>query len=148
MARSKETKNSKDRAVNEDDDEDEEDSASRSNKGQVDVPVSSKQVTIDVKSRSQAKEAWLPLSSKKSAKRAWITSLEISNLSVALKYVVTDTKRHKRDWVIGLTTVFLVVLFTSMLQNAISKSPIVFLKLAEDQVGEYDLVSHINFTDY
>jgi hypothetical protein len=27
-----------------------------------------------------------------------------------------------------------------VLQNAISKSPIVFLKLAEDQVGEYDLL--------
>ncbi len=70
----------------------------------------------------------------------WITSVELANLTVAVKYVITDTKRHKRDWVIGFVTVFLVVLFTSLLQNAISKSPIVFLKLAEDQVGEYDLV--------
>ena len=32
----------------------------------------------------------------------------------------------------------------SLLQNSIDKSPIVFLKLSEDEVGEYDLVGAIS----
>ena len=48
---------------------------------------------------------------KKNGKRVWFTGLEISNLSVAVKYVITDTKKHKRAWLIGFFTVFLVVTF-------------------------------------
>jgi hypothetical protein len=35
----------------------------------------------------------------------------LSSLSLAWKYVVTDTKRDKRSFAIGLITVILVVLF-------------------------------------
>lgn len=64
---------------------------------------------------------------------------ESSAFMMAAKYVWGDTKRHKTAYAIGFFTVFLVVFFTITLQNAISRSPIIFLKLAENQVGEYDV---------
>jgi len=41
---------------------------------------------------------------------------------------------------IGIFTVVLVVCFVALLQNTIARSPVVFMKLAENNVGEYDLV--------
>ena len=35
--------------------------------------------------------------------------------------------------------VFLVVMFITLLQAAVARSTVVFMKLAEDQVGEYDI---------
>ncbi|KAF2072454.1 hypothetical protein CYY_006230 [Polysphondylium violaceum] len=62
------------------------------------------------------------------------------DLRVALKYVHNNSKRNKKSLLLGLFTIFLVVLFISFLQNLIQASPIVFLKLSEDQTGELDLV--------
>jgi hypothetical protein len=86
---------------------------------------------------------------------------------VSFEYVHTDTRRHKKGFLIGLLTVVLVVWFiayvlaefararvihpsfalfpaflqsASLLQNAIDKSPIIFLKLAENTAGETDIV--------
>ncbi|EGC28601.1 hypothetical protein DICPUDRAFT_159955 [Dictyostelium purpureum] len=59
---------------------------------------------------------------------------------VALKYVHNNSKKNRKSLLLGLFTVFLVVLFISFLQNLIQSSPIVFLKLSEDQAGELDLV--------
>lgn len=63
------------------------------------------------------------------------------NVLVSTKYVHTDTRLHKKGFLIGLSTVILVVWFISLLYNVIEKSPIVFLKLAEDSVAEIDMVS-------
>jgi UDP:flavonoid glycosyltransferase YjiC (YdhE family) len=49
----------------------------------------------------------------------------------ATRYVVTDTRRHKFNFCIGAFTVFLMVTFIALLQTAIARSPIIFLKLAE-----------------
>jgi len=95
-------------------------------------------VDIEVTSRKQIQEH---LQKKKNnSTPALITALEVGNLTLAAKYVLTDTKKHKSAWIIGFFTVFIVVFFTSLLQNSIDKSPIIFLKLSEDQVGEYDLL--------
>ncbi|KYQ92900.1 hypothetical protein DLAC_05491 [Tieghemostelium lacteum] len=63
-----------------------------------------------------------------------------SDFRVALKYVHNNMKKDKKSLLLGLFTVFLVVLFICFLQNLIQNSPIVFLKLSEDQAGELDLV--------
>lgn len=81
-----------------------------------------------------------PRNPPKQKKNSSCFGFELSNFIVAVKYVITDTKRHKRAWWIGFFTVFLVVAFVSLLQNAIDRSPLIFLKLGEDQVGEYDLL--------
>jgi hypothetical protein len=55
------------------------------------------------------------------------------------KYVVSEASRNRSAFVIGAFTVFLVVMFITVLQAAIARSPIVFMKLAESEVGEFDL---------
>eukprot|EP01132_Coremiostelium_polycephalum_P006778 gene6778-8410_t len=64
----------------------------------------------------------------------------LGDLRVAIKYVYNNSKKNLKSLILGLLTVFLVVLFISFLQNLIQASPIVFLKLSEDQSGELDLV--------
>jgi len=94
-------------------------------------------------SRPMSREAWAAAPSLPPSKslglRLW-EGLRLASLVVAVKYVFSDSKKNRRAWFIGFFTVFLVVTFTTILQNAIAKSPIIFMKLAEDQVGEYDLL--------
>jgi len=62
------------------------------------------------------------------------------NFVTAVKYVWADTKKNTKSFYIGCFTVTLVVFSLCLLQNSIDNAPIIFLKLAEDNVGEYDLV--------
>ncbi|EGG18606.1 hypothetical protein DFA_04100 [Cavenderia fasciculata] len=64
----------------------------------------------------------------------------LGDFQVAFRYVHKNSKKNIKSLVLGLLTVFLVVLFISFLQNLIQASPIVFLKLSEDQTGELDLI--------
>jgi hypothetical protein len=59
---------------------------------------------------------------------------------LVLRYVLADMRRNKRNMAIGISTVMIVVAFVALLQNAVVRSPIVFTKLSENQVGEYDLL--------
>ena len=63
------------------------------------------------------------------------------NLSFAIKYVTRDTKKRLFGFLIGLLTIIIVVFVVSALYNGILKASVVFLKLAEDQIGETDVVS-------
>eukprot|EP00727_Mastigamoeba_balamuthi_P011155 m51a1_g6662 hypothetical protein (1014) ;mRNA; r:166914-171319 len=63
----------------------------------------------------------------------------LGNTNVATRYVLRNTLRDFRGCAIGLTTVLLVVVFVSLLQNVIQKSPIIFFKLSENTVGEIDV---------
>lgn len=79
------------------------------------------------------------------------------NFVTAVKCVWADTKKNTKSFVIGCVTVAIVVFSLrcassvlstwcwpnsdhSLLQNSIEHAPIIFLKLGEDNVGEYDLV--------
>lgn len=59
---------------------------------------------------------------------------------ISLQYIFKDTVRRPRNYAIAFSTILIVVTFVIVLQNAIQGSPIAFLKLTEDQVGEYDLL--------
>lgn len=61
-------------------------------------------------------------------------------LQLAFGYITADLRKQKRSLAIGLTTVFLVVCFLSLIQNALARSAVVFIKLSEEQVGQYDVV--------
>lgn len=61
-------------------------------------------------------------------------------LKVSAHYIVNDARRHPRSWLIGLFTIMLVVCFLALLQNAIQRSPYIFLRLAELTVGEMDVL--------
>ncbi|GAM21205.1 hypothetical protein SAMD00019534_043800 [Acytostelium subglobosum LB1] len=64
----------------------------------------------------------------------------MADVNVAMRYVHNSSKKNVKSIVMGLITVLLVVTFISFLQNLIQNSPVVFLKLSEDQAGELDLV--------
>lgn len=59
---------------------------------------------------------------------------------LAFSYVKAEILRSRKAFVIGCFTVFIVVFFVSVLQNSLSKSPMIFFKLNENSVGENDLV--------
>jgi ABC-type antimicrobial peptide transport system permease subunit len=64
----------------------------------------------------------------------------LGNLNVAFRYVLAETVKNKRNFFVGVITVFIVVFSISLLQNTVVNSPVLFLKLSEDTVGEFDLV--------
>jgi ABC-type antimicrobial peptide transport system permease subunit len=63
-----------------------------------------------------------------------------AKLVLSSRYVVTDTWRHKRNFLTGLLTVFIVVFFIAMLVTTVDQSPIIFLKLSETVSGENDVI--------
>ena len=64
--------------------------------------------------------------------------------SLPVQYVIAEAKRTPRSFFIGLFTVFLVVFFCTFLANVVGQSPIIFFKVAENTVGENDLVTKQN----
>ena len=62
------------------------------------------------------------------------------SLSLVIRYVYASNRKEKRSFAIGYATVFLVVAFLTLVQNALSNAPLVFLKIAEEQLGQLDMV--------
>lgn len=63
-----------------------------------------------------------------------------SNSRVIYNYLSSDLIKKQRSFKIGLISIYLVVFFITMLMNAISLCPSIFLRLCEDQVGEADFI--------
>ncbi|KAI9220627.1 hypothetical protein BC828DRAFT_383053 [Blastocladiella britannica] len=72
---------------------------------------------------------------KKTTLLGWFGAAKLS-----IEYVRASSSRSPRSFLIGLSTVFLVVTFLTLVQNALVRSSIVFVKLSEDTVGQYDLL--------
>ncbi|ETO26821.1 hypothetical protein RFI_10312 [Reticulomyxa filosa] len=66
--------------------------------------------------------------------------LDKRNLEMAFHYVWSEIRRNNFSFFIGLFTVFTTVSVVGFLPAVYEKSPWVFLKLAEVQVGEADMV--------
>ena len=64
----------------------------------------------------------------------------LPSLALAVQYVHVNALRDTRRSAIGVTTVFIVVTFVAVLYNAVLSSPLIFLRLAESQVGEIDML--------
>ncbi|ORX82075.1 hypothetical protein BCR32DRAFT_292904 [Anaeromyces robustus] len=62
------------------------------------------------------------------------------NIKTAFHYVANDNKKNPRSFIIGSSTVFLVVFFLCLIQNALKRSSVLLVKAQEDIVGKYDLV--------
>ena len=67
-----------------------------------------------------------------------------ANFSVAINYLKSDLIKKQRSFKIGLVSIYLVVFFLTLLLNAIELCPVIFIKLAEEQASEIDLI----FTPY
>ncbi|KAL7747024.1 hypothetical protein RI367_007637 [Sorochytrium milnesiophthora] len=82
-----------------------------------------------------------PLTSAPRPQSRW--ALMAGAFALLVKYTHTGTvknKRNRRSFLIGLATVFLIVMFLSLVQNALVRSPIVFVKISENLVGQFDLL--------
>jgi hypothetical protein len=81
-------------------------------------------------------------SSSSSSSSKWYsdTLVFLGGFVSGARYVIADSKRNKKNTLVGISTIFLVLSFVCLLQNGILHSPVIFLKLGENQVGEYDLV--------
>lgn len=64
----------------------------------------------------------------------------LSTFLLSWRYVRADARRDPRALLVAIATVALTVAFVCVLRNAVAQSPLVFLKLAENQLGEMDLV--------
>jgi len=62
------------------------------------------------------------------------------NILIVFNYLKSDLNKKKRSFLIGLISIFLVVFFICILMNTIENSPVIFLRLCEDQSGEIDVV--------
>ncbi|ORX53870.1 hypothetical protein BCR36DRAFT_348918 [Piromyces finnis] len=62
------------------------------------------------------------------------------NIKTAFHYVLNDNKKNPRSFIIGSCTVFLVVFFLCLIQNALKRSSVMLVKAQEDIVGKYDLL--------
>ena len=62
----------------------------------------------------------------------------IDEATLALSYLKASLKRDRKSWAIGVACIALVTAFAAILQAGIDAAPILFLKLAEGQAGEYD----------
>jgi hypothetical protein len=62
------------------------------------------------------------------------------SIRIMLRYLFADLKKKQHAFRIGFITILLVVAFVTALESGIQSVPLVFLKLAENEVGETDLV--------
>ena len=58
---------------------------------------------------------------------------------VLLNYLASDIQKKPRSFQIGLFSIFVVVGFLSLLFNMLLSTPVVYLKLSEDEQGEADI---------
>jgi hypothetical protein len=60
------------------------------------------------------------------------------SLGFFLKHQYRDVKRRKCHFCLALCSVFIVVLFSLVINTIVAKGPIIFLKMAEADNGEID----------
>jgi len=72
---------------------------------------------------------------KSGVERTWL-----GNAELAVQYVAANTRRAPRGLLVGISTVALVVGFAALLQSVVQRSPLVFMRLQEDQTGDADMV--------
>lgn len=62
-------------------------------------------------------------------------------------YTLSDTRKRLASFFIGLSTIFIVVFVVSLLYNSVLKSNVIFMKVAEDNVGDMDVVMMAKMTN-
>ena len=62
------------------------------------------------------------------------------SMGAIFSYIMSDLKKKPRSYKIGMFTVGLVVTFVVFMWSVVEGTPLIFLKLSQDQVGEADIV--------
>jgi ABC-type antimicrobial peptide transport system permease subunit len=73
-------------------------------------------------------------------RRAGVHLSLLPSVILTARCVHVNALRDKRRTLIGVATVFVVVTFVAVLYNAVLRSPLIFLRLAESLVGELDML--------
>lgn len=85
-----------------------------------------------------------PLFSKRSSSLPILlpspTSSIWGTLLILFHYIFNSLSKSSRSFKIGVFSIFIVVGFLTLMQSALQLSPVVFLKIAEGQVGDADLM--------
>ena len=76
----------------------------------------------------------------KSIQMTPLNSSFLGTLNIIFRYLLTDIKKKPRSFKIGVFSIFLVVGFVALMQSVIQLSSVVFLKIAEGQTGDADLI--------
>lgn len=64
----------------------------------------------------------------------------LSTLSMLVEYLTADLQKRQRSFRIGVFSIFIVVAFLSTLLSAVMMSGVIYLKVAENQAGEADII--------
>ena len=64
----------------------------------------------------------------------------LSSLSMLVEYLTADLHKRQRSFRIGVFSIFIVVAFLSTLLSAVMMSSVIYLKVAENQAGEADII--------
>jgi hypothetical protein len=64
----------------------------------------------------------------------------LGSINIIFSYIITDILKRPRSFKIGVFSIFLVVSFLTVLQAGLSITPLIFIKLAESQAGDIDLI--------
>ena len=59
-------------------------------------------------------------------------------INFSIRHSLKDIKRRKFHFILAFSSVFLVVLFSLVINTVVEKGPIIFLRLAEGYHGEID----------
>lgn len=62
------------------------------------------------------------------------------SMKIIVTYLISDLKKKQRSFRIGLLTVLIVTTCITVLMSGITISPLIFMKLSENDVGETDVV--------
>lgn len=82
----------------------------------------------------------LPTRAQSYAVKSGVDRTWLGNAQLAVQYVAANSRRAPRSLLVGIATVALVVGFAAMLQSIVQRSPLVFMRLQEDQSGDADMV--------
>lgn len=70
------------------------------------------------------------------------------NLKDLLSISARDTRRHRAQYWISFAAVFIVALCTLVVKTLLSNGPLIFLKMAESTIGQYDFLVFPGITKY
>jgi len=62
------------------------------------------------------------------------------SLKIIFRYLMSELKKKQRAFRIGFITILIVVTFVTALESSIKMVPLAFLKVAENDAGEADLI--------
>ena len=75
---------------------------------------------------------------KKTDEKPIPSSSFIGSMKIIMTYLLADLKKKQYSFRIGLITIILVTTCITILMSGIQISPLIFMKLAENEVGEID----------